>query len=60
MQVEQMVLTDLMEQVIIERQLWNQLDNEAQKKIVTILGDLISRTTRNNSNTSNGEINERN
>jgi hypothetical protein len=59
MHVEQMILTDLMEQVITERQIWNNLDNEVQMKTIALLADLMSRTIRNKHNTADGEQNER-
>jgi|WetSurMetagenome_2_1015567.scaffolds.fasta_scaffold76548_1 hypothetical protein len=59
MHVEQMILTDLMEPVMVERQLWKQLDKEAQLKIIAILGDLISRSIRNKTTTSKEDKNER-
>jgi hypothetical protein len=59
MHVEQMILTDLMEPVMVERQLWKQLDREAQLKTIAILGDLISRSIRNKTTPSKEDKNER-
>jgi hypothetical protein len=60
MHVEQMILSDLMEQVIAEKQIWNNLDRETQLKIIAIWGDLIGRTVCKNNNISDGGVkNER-
>ena len=55
MDVEQLMLTELMEEVAAQRRLWKQLDKETQSKIIAILGNLISRAIRKKTTDSTGE-----
>lgn len=59
MHVQQMILSDLVEQVIAEWRLWRKLDREVQLQIIAILANLISRTICSENNTTKGEKDER-
>ena len=49
--VEQQILTDLIEQLSSEGQIWRKLDRKKQLDVIHLIGDLICRDIRNNQNT---------